>query len=195
MGKIAFHKYLVGNPSDVLSRTTILTWITDCFNFESGAHSNHLRTRRFIPWTNWFDSTKKMQNRTSTKYLLTPFDLRLGTIALLMDSYGKIPPKRIRNMQPLLTWHGRYTTVLSSMLVWLIKTADFMVCHIHMVLGPAESAKPQCAAAADRAIFHPVTWLADADTRAGYPIATLPFGYLNDLNRRPHGLAATAADH
>ncbi|KAM0801933.1 amidase signature domain-containing protein [Usnea florida] len=47
---------------------------------------------------------------------------------------------------------------------------------INIILGPAESAITQFAAA------------------AGYPIATLPLGYL-DFNGRPHGLAAIAVAH
>lgn len=47
---------------------------------------------------------------------------------------------------------------------------------INVLIGPAESAMPSFAAA------------------AGYPIATLPLGYL-DLNSRPNALAAIAAAH
>ena len=47
---------------------------------------------------------------------------------------------------------------------------------INVLIGPAESSITQFAAA------------------AGYPIATLPLGYL-DFNGRPHGLAAVSAAH
>ena len=47
---------------------------------------------------------------------------------------------------------------------------------INVLIGPAESSLVQFAAA------------------AGYPIATLPLGYL-DFNGRPHALAAVSAAH
>lgn len=65
---------------------------------------------------------------------------------------------------------------------------------INIVLGPAESAITQFASAAGASAFHTEENIENADIKAGYPIATLPLGYL-DFNGRPHGLAAIAAAH
>ncbi len=52
----------------------------------------------------------------------------------------------------------------------------------------------QFAAAAGGSIIQYTIKFARADTKVGYPIATLPLDYL-DFNGRPHGLAAIAAAH
>ena len=66
--------------------------------------------------------------------------------------------------------------------------------NINVLIGPAESAMSTFAAAAGI-----LSWInsglpATANARAGYPIASLPLGYL-DFNGRPHALAAIAAAH
>ena len=54
----------------------------------------------------------------------------------------------------------------------------------------------QFAAASGKSMFHTSGSSTDPDDPiTGYPIASLPLGYLDNLNGRPHGLAAIAAAH
>jgi amidase len=63
--------------------------------------------------------------------------------------------------------------------------------NVNIILGPSDSGINVVAAASGE-IKYPFLTLVEAYV-LGYPIATLPLGYL-DFNGRPHGLAAIAGE-
>lgn len=63
---------------------------------------------------------------------------------------------------------------------------------LNIIAGPSDSDITVLAAASGKPFFHSQhRWCAHTE---GYPIATLPLGYL-DFNGRPHSLAAIAGEH